>query len=193
MRLLCNKPVRGFSLAELLISLAILGAIATFTIPKVLNSQQSGQFNAMAKESAAMVSEAYTLYQHDNGLTTAISMRNLTPYINYVRVDSTTLVNDKPGWGSVWCGTYQCLRLHNGGIIVYDPNAAFGGSDANNAVWFNFEPRPDIDSPGEGMTFFMYYNGRLTTWKDRLDGTKTSVWTYLNSDGTGDPVWFSWD
>lgn len=47
----------GFTLAELLISLAILGIIATFTIPKLLMNQRVSAYNASAKESAASISE----------------------------------------------------------------------------------------------------------------------------------------
>ena len=47
----------GFTLAELLIALLILGVIATFTIPKILNNQQSSQKKSVFIESIAMLSE----------------------------------------------------------------------------------------------------------------------------------------
>ncbi|MCE3235965.1 MAG: hypothetical protein K0Q50_2145 [Vampirovibrio sp.] len=49
----------GFTLAELLISLSILGIIATFTIPKLLMNQRVSAYNASAHESAASISGAY--------------------------------------------------------------------------------------------------------------------------------------
>lgn len=48
---------RGFTLAELLIALTILGVIATFTIPKILSSQQDGKLKAIAKETAAAMEQ----------------------------------------------------------------------------------------------------------------------------------------
>ena len=65
----CGSFVRrsslGFTLAELLISLAILGVIATFTIPKILTSQQNSQKAAVTKEVIAMISGAFTAYQQN--------------------------------------------------------------------------------------------------------------------------------
>ena len=49
---------RGFTLAELLIALGILGVIATFTIPKVLQTNQNAQWQATGKEAIAMISGA---------------------------------------------------------------------------------------------------------------------------------------
>ena len=47
----------GFTLSELLIALAILGLIATFTIPKVLNSTDTASKQAVFKETLGMLSE----------------------------------------------------------------------------------------------------------------------------------------
>jgi len=52
---------RGFTLAELLIALLILGVIATFTIPKILYSSRQEQKTAVFKEIISTISSlAYT-------------------------------------------------------------------------------------------------------------------------------------
>ncbi|HEY9745532.1 MAG TPA: prepilin-type N-terminal cleavage/methylation domain-containing protein [Oculatellaceae cyanobacterium] len=53
------RHLTGFTLAELLIALSILGLIATFTIPKVLVAQQDMTYRANAKDVAAAISAAY--------------------------------------------------------------------------------------------------------------------------------------
>ena len=55
----------GFTLSELLIALAILGVIATFTIPKVLQSQADQATKAKFLETYAALSEVnYFLFQN---------------------------------------------------------------------------------------------------------------------------------
>jgi Tfp pilus assembly protein FimT len=46
---MANKTQLGFTLAKLLIALAILAEIATFATPKILTAQQSGQNRAIGK------------------------------------------------------------------------------------------------------------------------------------------------
>lgn len=58
-----HKTNKGFSLAELLISLLILSEIATFTIPKLISNQQASANNAKAKEVAGMIAGAFQSYQ----------------------------------------------------------------------------------------------------------------------------------
>lgn len=67
-----SRVYLGFTLAELLISLAILGVIATFTIPKIIKAQQDAKFNAIAKEAATMVTGAYQQYQSQNTPTSLV-------------------------------------------------------------------------------------------------------------------------
>lgn len=48
-----SSGAKGFTLAELLIALVILGLIATFSIPKVLQSNEDTKKNAIFKETIA--------------------------------------------------------------------------------------------------------------------------------------------
>lgn len=52
---LTRNPVRGFSLAELLLVLLIMGIITTFTIPKIMTSQTNATKKAVFKETYAAV------------------------------------------------------------------------------------------------------------------------------------------
>ena len=53
-----QKKLTAFTLAELLIALAILGVIATFTIPKILSSSGKSQAITSVKSAYAKVDEA---------------------------------------------------------------------------------------------------------------------------------------
>lgn len=139
-RIVCGA--RGFTLAELLIALAILGEIAAFTIPKIVSSQTRSANNSKAKEVAAMVSDAYQQYRLTNTVTSTFSIANLTPYMNYVRTDTSTVVDVPPYGSSIQCGTVyaDCLRLHNGAMFRYYSGWTFNGTGNNYAVWFDIDP-----------------------------------------------------
>ena len=76
---------KGFTLSELLIALAILGLIATFTIPKVLQTTESNQRKAVFKETIGSITEiAYDMW-HQNRLGDQdyfLSRLNIVKYCN---------------------------------------------------------------------------------------------------------------
>lgn len=97
---------KGFTLAELLIALTILGIIAVFTIPKVLVAQQDAKYKAMGKEFAGMVSGAYQAYKLSNGYNATMQVKDMTPYLNYVKVvTDSSLQADGAPWDGGWTDT----------------------------------------------------------------------------------------
>ncbi len=185
----------GFTLAELLISLAVLGVIATFTIPKVLQGQQNKQWNAAAKEAASTITAAYQAYQLDKGSLISIGNNQLFEYLNYVRLDTSSATLDGTyGNGSISCSSYRCFRLHNGGVLT--ASGTYMG-DESEVVWFYFDPdgrySGSTTGAGKSVLFFLYHNGRITS-SDYIDSNScfnNNAACYDPGD-FADPPWFSW-
>jgi prepilin-type N-terminal cleavage/methylation domain-containing protein len=187
----------AFTLAELLIALTILGVISTFTIPKVLNSQQNQQFNAGGKETAAMISEAFILYQKDNVVTSSTKNGDLTQYFNYVSVDTSTVIDNQPLGNSLTCGSSgSCLKLHNGGILLYCALCVTSGTGSTNALTFYWDPdgkySGSTTGPSKSVRFFLYANGRLTTRANVLPNTIHNTDPPYNPSVGLDPDWLVW-
>lgn len=177
----------GFTLAELLISLAILGVIATFTIPKILNSSTNGQNAAVAKEIASMISGAFSVYTLNNTLASSTTAGVLTQYMNYVSQDTSSTFSDLPACTAT-ASHIICLKLHNGGVLQYDDRNTFGGTTSGDAILFNVDP--DGSGATGGATFVLYYNGRLSTRGiGAPSGTGGTAITAITSDPTYISSW----
>ncbi len=176
---------KGFTLAELLIALAILGVIATFTIPKVLQGTTSGQNTSIAREAYSTVSGAFSAYQLTNSIAATVGPADLTSLINYVRTDTSTNL----GAGSVNCGAgggFVCLVMHNGGYLAYDQDQTFGTTAATQYI--NFSVDPDADGVGAtDATIAIYVNGRLTTGQYATGAQTGGITVELT-----DPAYVDW-
>lgn len=192
----------GFTLAELLIALAILGVIATFTIPKILNAQQNETYNAIAKEAAGTFASAYSAYRLNNTVTASTTAGVLTPFMNYVKIDSSGLwVDDAPNSG---VGPYQCsdantmcIKLHNGAVVILDPTMSFDGTTSLNGLAFYVDPdggsnNGSVRGPYECVVFWIFINGRLATHGTVPAGATNSNFTMGATQPNRDPTWFSW-
>lgn len=188
--------IPGFTLAELLIALAILGVIATFTIPKILMSQQNSQYNATAKEVAAMIAGAYQSASLTGDLRSSFTAGSFSQYMNYLSVDTASTIDNVNEQTTSSCNTDgPCLNLHNGGKLLLW-NQGFGGTNVTNAVFFQFDPDGRVtdgttNGPGKSVKLALYYNGLITSRANILVGTTTSASSYP-AQPTADPLWFQW-
>lgn len=185
---------KGFTLTELLIAVALIGVIAVFTVPKVLNAQGNKENIAKTKQFAAGLVGAYTNYQLDYGTNKDLTLTNLTPYLNYVEI-STTAVGDYPDGSNFACdgGTDQCLRFPNGGIARFKTNYSFGSTNTTNAVYAYFDP-DGKDSNLYGVQLYLYYDGQIKSSANVRTNT-CGVWGGASCwDGYGSiPSWFNWE
>lgn len=186
----------GFTLSELLIALAILGVIATFTIPKVLQSQQDKKFNSIAKEVAAMVSDVYQTQKLRGQVSSATQFGHLTPFMNYVATDTSSNIDDVYTLNNLSCNAgFPCLRLHNGAVILWENGQSFGGTATTNAVWFLLDPdgtpSSTTNGPGKSVSLFLYYTGKVVDDGNTSPNAVASTFTYWPAPSLV-PPWFSW-
>lgn len=192
--LLSITSYRGFTLAELLIALLIIGEIATFTIPKVITAQQNLQNTSKMKDTAAMVSAAYQEAVLNGAVTINTRLQDLTPYFNYISVDTSSTIDDIVGYGSQNCaGGFPCYRLHSGALLL--DRASFAGTGTTNAMLMHL----DLDGTYSGSTtgtgksvmLVLFYNGRIASRGQLSTGVTSSQGTW-GTEPNGDPSWATW-
>jgi prepilin-type N-terminal cleavage/methylation domain-containing protein len=177
---------RAFTIAELLIALAIMGLLAAITIPKFLMVDQGSQNKTKSRQVAEMIAVAYMAYQQDKVVTSAMPGNALTPYFNYLRVDTTSTLD---GGSNCFSSDWECVRLHNGGTLQYAKLTSFGGTASTNAMAFCFDP--DGVQNGQGLVvFWLFYDGRVKSWGNIPNNTCNS---YACGSAVPDPTWFNWN
>ncbi len=212
----------GFTLAELLIALLILGEIATFTIPKVLNAQQKQNYNAAAKEVASIVAAGFTAAYMENGgeswvanATAASSVpwsTGLSTFVpnrlNYVKKLTSGEVMTFPpgtpgilsygGWNTcgssqaAWYSYVECFQLHNGGVLWYI-DVPFSW-DGQWMQDFFFDP--DGTGSAQSVGYRLYVSSRSKNYDDPsgriMPGRMVTFAQSAAHGNSADPSWFSW-
>jgi prepilin-type N-terminal cleavage/methylation domain-containing protein len=192
-----NKP--GFTLAEIVVAMGVLGVISTFNVTKVLTAQQATRNTALAKEAASTITGAYQEYNRNNRQSTNTTLVNIMTYVNSAKLDTTSTVQRIEPWGATankaCTSPTVCYQLNNGAIIFGTDDHHFSVNDSLHSITFSFDP--DAGGPEIGVTFYLYYNGRFTSQKTMANNTVICWYgptcaTYTPI-ATGDPSWFRWN
>lgn len=193
------KSAKAFTLAELLIVLMILGVITTFTIPKVLTVQQNQKYNAVTKEAAAAVVEAYMKYKLSNSISAATNLQeHVIPFVNYIKIEPGEWIDQHPGiaFPFVSCSNAGviCYQLASGAIIyTHEDISKLNGTGTNNAMEFMVDPsgRYEGTENSRSLSFWLYANGRLTT-VEHINANTCNGSGCWSAVADGEPDWFRW-
>jgi prepilin-type N-terminal cleavage/methylation domain-containing protein len=145
-----KRATRGFTLAELLIALTVLGVIASFTIPKILTSNNAVTEKSKWKEVygaiAQVYHEGYTQRTLVGGQSSSTVFNYFASKLNTVRICNSHLVNQgcAPGDGYLLVNRTPSAPgfvKHNGAFVMLYGIQDFCGWRTMH-VWF-----VDINDP----------------------------------------------
>ena len=136
------KKSLGFTLAEVLITLGIIGVVAAMTMPTLINSTQGAQYKAAFKKALSALSQAVTLNvaldEVDFGdITDSYTMEKiLSQRMNVVRTETTQVADYTIGntANDVTNGQGNTTLFMNDGIMFqFDPDIGKSQNGADGA------------------------------------------------------------
>jgi prepilin-type N-terminal cleavage/methylation domain-containing protein len=160
---------KGFTLSELLVSLAVLGLIAAFAVPKVLTSVGNSTLLANAKEAISTISGAYEALKSDyNGMIPTTLGNNLTTGLpgkmSYVQIGTYT--QGASGTVDVFtpaaaAAGVNSIRFANNAIMTFNTADVFTAGALGTIGRLVYNVDPDGTGPNKGFTAILGYDGRV--------------------------------
>ena len=144
-----SSSQKGFTLAEVLIALALLGVVAAFTIPKVLQASNGADNIAKVKEVAGTLESSWYNKKLQGTLTTGANIKlwdNLTD-LNTIASARTT-ADALLGGAAHLCGSTGTYKLANLGYVQFANGVVVTGLVDNAATTAG-----DIKTPLSGQKF----------------------------------------
>lgn len=175
-----RKPQLAFTLAEILITLGIIGVIAAVTIPSLLNNTNDSEYAQALKKSYAELQQAYTLVKNDNnGTLKNVCDEATTPgclrdeLVKYLLIKKTCAGTNSTGT-NCWPNTYTWLNssspytmngyydvVLNDGVIFninYDNTCPWGFTlGGNYCGWSKIDINGDRKPNKFGKDTFIFY------------------------------------
>lgn len=168
---LTNKRSTAFTLAEVLITLAIIGVVAALTIPNLLKNNQNAENIVAAKKAFSIVSQAYATATSENGggfgiYNTDWNTQSMDKF-NAIKAQ-LKVIKDCPynsnAQGNCWSNSG--VGMKNYAVSGCSQTSNNGNQFINNSF-----------TTADGM-FWMLYSGSITTGID---------WLYIDVNGNRGP------
>lgn len=122
-----RKKNAGFTLAELLIALGILGVISTFAIPKVLEQQNNQKKKAIFRETLAMLHSI----QEEGMKTGKLTHNNFRTYF-FSKINAVKFCTTDATAEGCWTTTIATGEDNAPGFILHNGVTAAGFNEGGN-------------------------------------------------------------
>lgn len=160
---------KGFTLAEVLITLGIIGVVAALTLPALIQNTQKKELEAGLKKGASEIAQALNMYQAENGvpITSDIGNHELKPeIIKYFNVLTDC------GFGHDDADT-ACIKN-------------YGNADTNSTTYKNFTGNNTIDLYKFDDGQFILTDGSMILINNASSAAGASdINTYISVDVNG--------
>jgi hypothetical protein len=181
------------------VALAIVGVVATYTIPKVLTAQSVSAYNAQTHEVVGMLAEAYQKHLQLGKVTVNTTPLDLIQYINHVRVmPSGTVIDLNPNHvaGASWTcsATDVCLQLHTGGILMLQGGHPMTRLIPNEFLSAFYDPDGIYTGKADSAWLLLYYTGRVSSGANLGPNDCISIYCPFAAYASAgnDPSWLRW-
>lgn len=160
----CN----GFTLAEVLITLGIIGVVAAMTLPTLIQNTRHKELEAGLKKGASEISQALNMYQAENGepivanLSTKKFKSEIMPYFKVIK-------DCGYGYGD---SDSACIKNYNDADKNSTTYKNFNGTNRIQLMWFD-----------DGQ--FVLADGSLILIENNnnLDGTPGNIYISIDVNG----------
>lgn len=166
-----NRKVMGFTLAEVLITLGVIGVVAAMTLPSVINKYKEQETVNKVKKFYSVMSQAYMLSVKDNGYPNEWNVGNgatkttaeqvatyLKPYLKIIRD----------------CGT-------SSGCLNYKEVVKYLNGNLHSA---NYDTRNEYYKVILSDGSYIWWRGSDNVWCESIKGgnpnTCALIWTDIN-------------
>ena len=210
--LLLNKP-RAFTMAEVLITLGIIGIVAAMTLPTVINNARDRQFRAMFKKQFSVISQALQMIVledgnvmdfddwHDmvihvcrigeklnaakSGLRCDEVLSNYTSGTNYARIDKNFQWHGDGKWYDKQ-GTPLILNNAYTPMTFYLPDGAWINLSCYRQILVDVNGAKKPNTVGRDIFYFVFsrQNSMPGFWENKSDRLYTTVNACSNFDSS---------
>lgn len=169
----------AFTLAEVLITLTIIGVVAATLIPSIITNSENRELITLAKKNYSILNQALLRYKADGGSMSDMfppdkdsnySLDQIAPYLNVQKKCTTTQI--------CWNEKSVYLNKINNGYGTYVSGDSYYGKNRANAIL------------GDGARISITNNGANITKSVQCDNKRDSDGNYLlDANGKTTPVY----
>lgn len=202
-----NRFSVGFSLTEVVITIAIISVLAGLAVPGIMTSANNSKRLSVTKQTISLIGDAFNDKLESNAIDLTRGFDQFVDVAGGVGLQYTRYITsgvaitvDPPPNPVVWTNVTftpggseneQIIRFKNGGLLVIDTDLTFGAS-ANGAIPVLFDPDGEAHGDTNSVELWLYSDGRIRTARTMVASTITenggSPFT-SNPSTTADPAW----